>query len=126
MKNLLLLIGLLFTTYSVSAQESVAKDKRHLVEISDDFYEVHIESSEGTLSQSGYYRHVNNEFVREGIWKLYGSDKKILTTAEFKNDELVWIKSNGVVHTSKDIEISRLRKRVDFLEREIVASTNIQ
>jgi hypothetical protein len=53
---------------------------------------------------------------------MYNGDKMV-TKAKFENDDLVWIKSDGVLHTSDEIEIIQLRNRVSLLEKAIASNT---
>jgi hypothetical protein len=126
MKNLLILIVSLLMTYNISAQTTDVvngKSKKHLVELGDGLYEVTIECESGSTVQTGYYRNINDNFLRTGVWKMY-NEGKLIVKAEFENDRLVWIKSQGVVYTSEEIELHRLRKRVSYLEQNMVVGTN--
>ena len=126
MKNLLILIVSLLMTYNISAQTTSVvneKSKRHLVEIGDGLYQVTIKCGSGTNLQTGYYKNVNDDLLRTGVWKMY-NDGKLIVKAEFENDRLLWIKSQGVVYTSEEIELQRLRRRVSYLEQNMVVGTN--
>lgn len=126
MKNLLILIVSLLMTYNISAQTTSVvneKSKRHLVELGDGLYQVTIKCGSGTNLQTGYYKNVNDDLLRTGVWKMY-NDGKLIVKAEFENDRLLWIKSQGVVYTSEEIELQRLRRRVSYLEQNMVVGTN--
>lgn len=126
MKNLLILVVLVMTTFSVSAQSyNLVKNesKTHLVELEDDLYRVIIKCGSGSITQTGFYKKIDDDLVKSGIWKMY-DNRKLLVKAEFQNNYLVWIKSGGVVYTAQDIEIQRLRKRVNYLEENIIIGTN--
>jgi hypothetical protein len=126
MKNLLILIVSLLMTYNISAQTTSVvneKSKRRLVELGDGLYQVTIKCGSGTNLQTGYYKNVNDDLLRTGVWKMY-NDGKLIVKAEFENDRLLWIKSQGVVYTSEEIELQRLRRRVSYLEQNMVVGTN--
>lgn len=98
------LIG--YTTQAQSRIESVASEKKHLVEIEDGLYKVMIRCDQGKLRQVGFYKeHINGDLVKHGVWKLFDSSGEVLTTAKFDIDRMVWIKPKGEKrYTSEEIK----------------------
>jgi len=119
MKKFLLFVGIILMTYTVSAQNQQSVSP--LIEVGEGIYEANYQSDDNPLSQTGYYKIINDRLVKHGIWKIY-NDGKIITKAKYENDDLVWIKSNGVTHTSDEIELTQLRNRVSSLEKAIVSN----
>lgn len=117
MKKFLLFVGIICMTYTVNAQSQKTLSPQ-LIEIDENLYEVIYQNDENSVSQTGFYKIVNNELVKHGIWKIYNDDK-VISKAKFEDNDLVWIKSNGVVYTSEEIEILQLRNRVKILESSI-------
>jgi hypothetical protein len=118
MKRILLFVGIILMSYTVSAQ-SQKSTLPQLTEIEDGLYEVTFTSDSETVTQTGYYKISDNKLVKEGIWKIHNGDK-VISKAKFENDDLVWIKTNGIVHTSEEIEILQLRNRIKTLESSLV------
>ena len=122
----ILLVMLMFIGMNVSAQEYSAtksNNTRTFNQIDDNYYSVVVRDGEGDLHQTGYYELSNNTLKRDGLWRLYGNDGKVLTTALFEDNKVVWIKADGVKYTSEEIEIHRLRQKVTRLET-LIAGTN--
>lgn len=117
MKKFLLFVGIICMTYTVNAQSQKTLSPQ-LTEVGENLYEVTYQNDEKSVSQTGFYKIVDNELVKHGIWKIY-SDDKVISKAKFEDDDLVWIKSNGVVYTSEEIEILQLRNRVKMLENSL-------
>lgn len=118
MKKFLLFVGIICLSYTVSAQSHKTISPQ-LTEVEDGLYEVTFENDDKSISQIGYYKVMDNELVKHGIWKMYSNDK-VISKAKFEDDELQWLKSNGETYTSKDIELLQLRNRVKILESSIV------
>lgn len=117
MKKFLLFVGILCMTYTVNAQtqKTILPE---LTEIEEDYYQVIYLDNESKVNQKGFYKVVDNKLIKDGIWKMYNNNKVVIK-AEFKNNELVWIKSDGVTHTVEEIELFQLRDRVKMLENSI-------
>lgn len=116
----------MFMGMNVSAQEYspiTANNTRTFNQIDDNYYSVVVRDNEGELHQTGYYELSNNTLKRDGLWRLYGNNGQVLTTALFEDNKVVWIKANGVKYTSEEIEIHRLRRKVTHLET-LMAGTN--
>jgi hypothetical protein len=120
MKKFLLFVGIMLMTYTVSAQNQ--QPVVPLIEVGEGIYEANYQNDDNSLSQVGFYKIVNDKLVKHGVWKMYNGDKMV-TKAKFENDDLVWIKSDGVVYTSDEIELIQLRNRVSSLEKAIVSNT---
>lgn len=128
MKKLILFLGVILMGYTVQAQQyqTVSNtEKTHLVELEDGLYRVIIKCDEGKLRQLGYYKEkIDGGLVRNGIWKMYDDNEKLITKAEFEDGRLVWIRAGGKKYTADEIELHRLRSRVVTLERQLISMAN--
>jgi hypothetical protein len=118
MKKIVLFVGIILMSYTVSAQSQKSTSPQ-LTEIEEGLYEATYVNDDQTVSQTGFYKIEDDKLVKHGVWKIHDGDK-VITKAKFEDDNLVWIKSNGVVHTSKDIELLQLKNRVRKLESTLV------
>jgi hypothetical protein len=120
MKKFLLFVGIMLITYTITAQNQQSVSP--LIEVEEGIYEANYQTDNNSLNQIGYYKIIDDKLVKHGIWKMYYNDK-VITKAKYENNDLVWIKSNGVLHTSDEIEIIQLRNRVSLLEKAIASNT---
>lgn len=119
MKNIILFLGILLIGNTAMAQKIntvPTNEKKHLVEVEDGLYRVLIKSDESKLRQIGYYKeHIGGRLVKDGLWKMYDDDK-LLVTASFKDNKLVWIKpKNHRKYTSEEIKEHRSKRRNESL-----------
>lgn len=112
MKNIILFLGVLLVSNTLMAQKVMkvsSNEKTHLVEVEDGLYKVLIKSDESKLRQVGFYKeHIQGTLVKEGLWKMYDDDGKLLVTASFKDNKMVWIKPKDKrKYTSEEIKEHR-------------------
>jgi len=120
MRNILLVMGIFLFSHVSNGQNSESVVK--LFDLGENLYSATI-SGGSEITQKGFYKLIDGELIRHGIWKLY-SDNKLLNKGEFVDNRLVWIESDGVTYTDKDIELHRLRKKVAYLERESIVTSH--
>lgn len=103
-----LLINPLFANDGKKTMEQVDTNTYHYTEYNDN----------GELHQEGYFKLVNGEFIRHGLWSNFQGTK-----AKYDSGKLVWIKPIGQKkYTYKQIEYERLKLEVVRL-RTLLAST---
>jgi hypothetical protein len=123
----LFFISLMFIGVNAFAQEYREETQSitpTYIQVDETLYQVIIKN-DGVVQQTGYYESNGNDLVKTGIWKMFSSKGRVITTAEFKDNKLVWIKSNDVKYTYQDIEVKRLRNKVRHLEQQLyVVGTN--
>ena len=114
MKRLVLFVAMLFFLTFAYSQKEIAQ-------VSFNKYEVS-EVLSGELTQVGYFKMINGKVVRHGLWKLF-KNGEVVKQAYYENDELKWIecKVNGKF-TRDQLRIESLKRKVERLEAEIVAS----
>ena len=100
-----LLINPLFANDGKKIMEQVDTNTYHYTEYNDN----------GELHQEGYFKLVNGEFIRHGLWSnLQG------TKAKYDSGKLVWIKPNGQKkYTYKQIEYEQMKARIRDLENKL-------
>lgn len=102
-----LLINPLFANDGKKTMEQVDTNTYHYVEYDDN----------GKLHQEGYYKKVNGEFIRHGLWSNTQGTK-----VKYDSGKLVWIKPNGKKkYTYLQLEHERLKSEVIRL-RNLLAS----
>jgi len=114
MKRLVLLLGmLLFLTFGYAQQD--------IAQVSFNKYEV-VEHLSDNLTQVGYFKVIDGIMVRHGIWKLIRNGE-VVKKAYYENGEFKWIECriNGKF-TRDQLQIERLKRKVERLEAQIVAS----
>lgn len=116
----LLLISLVLAVGNIYGQETqVSKtvDKTHLVEVEDGLYRALINNSEGRLRQVGFYKeHISGKLIKDGLWKMYDDQGSLLVSANFKDNQLVWIKPRGdKKYTSEEIKEHRSKRKIESL-----------
>lgn len=127
MKKILFTI-MMFVAIGLSAQEyEVTNVKRETKLIQLDYNQFKVimrDHSTGQIEQVGYYTLVNDALVKDGVWKMYDNNGKVITTAKFIDNRVVWIESNRGRYTSEQIELHRLRRKVNELEGIVAMGTN--
>ena len=102
-----LLINPLFANDGKKTMEQVGSNTYHYVEYDDN----------GKLHQEGYYKKVNGEFIRHGLWSNTQGTK-----VKYDSGNLVWIKPKGKKkYTYLQLEHERLKSEVIRL-RNLLAS----
>lgn len=129
MKKLIMVTLLVFSTALSYGQEYIAVTKpssREVSQVAENLYRVIVKCNEGNIEQTGFYTLENDEFVKTGLWKMYNDEKKVVSTAEFSNNQIVWIRADGRRVTADQIKLHRLQNRVRYLEQRlmVVAGTN--
>lgn len=106
MKKLFVLILLLFTVTLSYSQT------KQLEELDENYYKFTSYNDLGKVSQSGYYKKVDDFLIADGIWY-----NEFGTKAFYSNGELKWIKvKNGEKVTNTQIKIHRLERKVSELQ----------
>ena len=127
MKKILFTI-MMFVAIGLSAQEyetTNVKRETKLIQVDYNQFKVIMrDHSTGQIEQVGYYTLVNDALVKDGVWKMYDNNGKVITTAKFSDSRVVWIESNRGRYTSEQIELHRLRRRVNELEGIVAMGTN--
>ena len=112
MKNLIKVILLLLISLPTIGQEKTLEQ----VDGSNK-YRYTVYNNNGDVHQTGWFKRINGEFVRNGIWEDSHGTQVLYT-----DGELSWIKPvNLPKYTHTDIRIHRLQRKVERLE-ELVAT----
>lgn len=107
MKRLLqtLIFGLLFT-FTMSAQD------RNIEEVERGLYAYTENTMDDSVHQIGFYKEVDGELKRDGIWKLY-INGSLRTEAKYQDDKLVALIVDGIEYSAEDLITLRKSKRDD-------------
>lgn len=106
----------MFLVFAAAAQES----KRTLEMISDNLVKTTTYTS-GKIDQRGYYIVIGSELFKHGKWKIY-SNGNVVGRAMFNTGQLVWIDAYEGRVTFEQIKVRKLERKVEHLERLILAS----
>ena len=111
MKKIILSILFLLVTFPMLSQEKI------LEKVDEGLYEYTVFNNEGEFHQKGFYKKQNGMFIEHGIWRdQFGT--KIL----FEFGKIVWIKPKGDRrYTSAELQIHRLRNRIQRLESTLTS-----
>ena len=111
MKTLITSILLLIFTLPIQAQE------RKLELVDDNLYKYEFVNEEGKITQSGYYKKIDNRYVPHGFWKDF-----VGTKAEYRNGIMIWIKPKGdKKYTFEELQIQKLKNKIARLEEKITS-----
>ena len=115
MKAILTTVAM-FLIFGAAAQES----QRTLEMMSDNLVKTTTYTG-GKIDQSGYYTIVGSDLFKHGEWRIY-SNGKVVSRAMFNTGQLVWIDTSEGRVTSEQIKIKKLERKVERLERLVIAS----
>ena len=106
----------MFLIFGAAAQES----QRTLEMMSDNLVKT-TTYTDGRIDQRGYYIIVGSDLFKHGKWRIY-SKGKVVCRAMFNTGKLVWIDAHEGRVTSEQIRVRKLERKVEHLERLIIAS----
>jgi hypothetical protein len=107
----LTLIAVLALTFSVSAQD------KSFEEVEVGLYAYTENTMDDSVHQTGFYKEINGELKRDGIWKLY-INGELRTEARYKDDKLETLIVDGIEYSAKDLIILRRSKGKEVVLRD--------
>jgi hypothetical protein len=94
----------------------ILAQERRLEQVENNLYS-YTSYDNGKVAQRGYYKKLDGTLIVHGIWKdNYG------TVALFENGKMLWIKPKGrKKYTSDEIQLHRLKRKVEMLEQKLTS-----
>lgn len=99
--TLILVLGVVFTAR--------AQDKT-LIEVSEDLYSYTENTIEDSTHQTGFFKNVDGELLREGEWKLYIYGE-LKSKAVYEDDKIKSLIVDEIEYSAEDLHIIRLGQR---------------
>jgi len=111
----------ILTTLLFVFMVSFSYSQNKLKKVKNNTYEMVETLESGT--QVGFFKKTSDgKFVRHGEWKLL-KDDNVITTVYYENDVMVWIEpENGKRYTKEQLEIERLKNKVNKLQEELASN----
>lgn len=114
MKNLITTIFILLGTLTY------AQSQKTYEMVSDNLVRTTLYTN-GKIDQTGYYTILSGDLFKHGEWKIY-LNGRVFSRAMFNMGKLVWVDTSEGRMTSEQIRVRRLERKVEKLERMLVAS----
>ena len=111
MRNFIFIIG-----FVLLLPISLYSQSKQLTKVDENLYEFVVRDGQ-KIVQQGFYKKVNGEYIIHGTWSDFSG-----TRAYYENGNMIWIKPKGdKKYSREEIELHRLRKKVDRLEDKLAS-----